>query len=82
MTKIIQIEMCDYSMCPYYTLLACKREHNFNVAYCVYSHPFRVVEIEDGLFPTWCPLEGEDEPPISQEECDELVRKIIDGILE
>ena len=82
MIKIIQVEMCDHSCCPHYTLLACQREHNYNVAYCVYSHPFRIIEIGEGLFPEWCPLEGEEEPPLSKGEVDAIVRKIIDGILE
>jgi len=57
MTKMIQVEMCDHSMCPHYTLLACQREYSYKVAYCGYKHPFKVIENEEGLFPTWCPLE-------------------------
>ena len=81
MTKIIQVEMCDHSCCPHYTLLACQRERNYNVAYCVYSHPFRVIEPGEDLFPEWCPLEGEEKPPLNEDEVHEIVRKVMKGIL-
>ena len=55
MSKQITIIHCDHSICPHYEVLACKNEHGFKVAYCVYKHPF-VALGEQSEIPDWCPL--------------------------
>ena len=55
MSKQITIIGCVHSICPHYELLACKNEHGFKVPYCVYKHPFVVLEGQSEI-PNWCPL--------------------------